>query len=165
VSGLGGNAAMVGIITAVASVTTMLGQLAFGRITDRKGDIFVQVITGLLLPLPPLAWMIIARPEQAIFINIASGALWAGYNLASFNILLKLTPDDHRPEATAIYQTLVTSSAVVGPLIGGALADSLGFKAVFAVSGIVRFLAMFLFIALVARPGPLLRLRRAGLRH
>jgi MFS family permease len=160
VSGLGGNAATVGLITAVGSVTTMLGQLVFGRMTDKKGDIFVQVLTGLLVPFLPIAWMIIVLPGQAVFINIFSGLLWAGYNLSSFNILLKLTPDDHRPEATAIYQTLVISSAVFGPLIGGALADSLGFKTVFAVSGIGRFIGTLLFIALVVRPGPLLRARR-----
>lgn len=160
VTGLGGNAAIVGLLTAVGSVSTLVGQLVFGRITDRKGDIYVQVLTGLLIPLAPLAWMIITRPEQAIFINLWSGVLWAGYNLANFNILLKITPDDHRPEATAIYQTLVTSSAIFGPLIGGALADAYGFKVVFAVSGIGRFLGTLLFVALVVRPGPLGRHKR-----
>ena len=162
VSGLGGNAATVGLITAVGSVTTMLGQLVFGRITDRKGDIYVQVLTGLLIPFLPIAWMLINRPFQAVFINIFAGILWAGFNLSSFNILLKLTPDDHRPEATAIYQTLVISSAIFGPLIGGALADVYGFKIVFAASGIGRFLATLLFIALVVRPGPLLKPRRGS---
>jgi MFS family permease len=160
VSRLGASVAMVGILTAVSSVTTMFGQLAFGRITDKKGDIFVQVLTGLLIPLLPLSWILVSSPGQVAFINIASGILWAGYNLASFNILLKLTPDDHRPEATATYQTLVMASSVIGPLAGGALADSIGYKAVFAVSGIGRFLATLVFIALVVRPGPLLGAKR-----
>ena len=34
---------MVGLLTGVSSVTTLLGQLVFGRITDKKGDVFVQV--------------------------------------------------------------------------------------------------------------------------
>jgi MFS family permease len=162
VSGLGANAAMVGLLTAVSSVMTMFGQLIFGRITDKKGDIFVQVLTGLLIPLMPLTWTIIVSPAQVIFINIASGLLWAGYNLASFNIILKFTPDDHRPEAIAIYQTLVMASSVIGPLVGGAIADSFGYKPVFATSGILRFVAMGIFIALVVRPGPLLRARRGS---
>ena len=161
VSRLGASVAMVGILTAVSSVTTMLGQLIFGRMTDRKGDIFVQILTGLLIPILPLSWILVTAPGQVVFINIASGILWAGYNLASFNILLKLTPDDHRPEATAIYQTLVMASSVIGPLVGGALADSVGYKTVFAVSGVGRFLATLLFVALVLRPGPLLRPRRS----
>jgi predicted MFS family arabinose efflux permease len=157
VSGLGASAAMVGLLTGISSVTTLLGQLAFGRITDKKGDAFVEVLTGLLIPILPISWIFVTSPRQVALINTASGILWAGYNLASFNILLKLTPDDHRPEATALYQTLVTSSAVIGPLIGGALADSIGYKAVFAVSGAGRLVGILLFIALVLRPGNLLR--------
>ncbi len=161
VSSLGASAATVGLLTAVASVSTLFGQLAFGRITDKRGDIFVQVLTGLLVPLLPLSWLFVASAGQVVFINIASGLLWAGYNLSSFNILLKLTPNDHRPEATAIYQTLVTSSAILGPLIGGAMADTLGYKAVFAASGIGRFAGILLFIVLVARTGPMLRPKRS----
>jgi MFS family permease len=162
VSGLGASAATVGLLTAVASFMTLFGQMAFGRITDRRGDVFVLALTGIIIPFLPLAWVIVTKIEQVVLINIASGLFWAGYNLANFNILLKITPDDHRPEATAIYQTLVTASAVVGPLIGGAIADAVGYKAVFAVSGALRFVGILLFIALVVRPGPLLRARRTG---
>jgi MFS family permease len=154
VSALGASAAMVGILTGVSSVSTLVGQLAFGRITDRRGDVFVQVLTGLLVPFLPISWILVSSPGQVVFINMASGLLWAGYNLATFNILLKITPDDRRPEATALYQTLVTASAVLGPLIGGALADTIGYKAVFVASGAGRFLGTLLFIALVVRPGP-----------
>jgi MFS family permease len=155
VSRLGASAAMVGFLTAVSSVTTLLGQLALGRATDKKGDAFVLVLTGLLIPFLPLSWILVTRPQQVAYINTASGILWAGYNLACFNILLKLTPDDRRAEATAVYQTLVTASAVIGPVIGGALADSVGYTAVFALSGAGRFVGILLFIALVLRPGPL----------
>ena len=162
VSRLGASAAMVGLLTCISSVTTLFGQLAFGRITDRKGDVFVEVLTGLLIPFLPIAWIFVTAPEQVALINVVSGILWAGFNLANFNILLKLTPDDRRPEATALYQTLVIASAVVGPLIGGALADTIGYEAVFAVSGVGRFIGILLFIVLVVRSGHLLgRERRA----
>ena len=155
VSRLGASAAMVGLLTAVSSVFTLVGQLTLGPVTDRKGDIFVFVLTGLLIPLLPASWILVNDPRQVILINTASGILWAGYNLACFNILLKLTPDDHRAEATAIYQTLVTASAVLGPLVGGALADSVGYQAVFALSGIGRLAGTLLFIAVMLRSGPL----------
>jgi MFS family permease len=155
VSGLGASAATVGMLTGVSSVSTLAGQILFGRVTDRKGDVFAQVFTGLLVPLLPIAWIFVTAPEQVVLINIASGILWAGYNLATFNILLKLTPDDHRPEAAALYQTLVIASSVFGPLLGGALADAVGFKTVFAVSGAGRLAGTLVFIALVVRPGHL----------
>jgi MFS family permease len=153
VSGLGGNAETVGVVTAVSSVTTLFGQLAFTRITDRKGDTFALVLTGMLIPLLPFSWMLVTAPGQVAIINSASGFLWAGYNLANFNILLKITPDNHRPEATAIYQTFVIASAAIGPVIGGAIADAYGYKAVFAVSGVGRYVGMILFVAFVLGPG------------
>jgi MFS family permease len=162
VSALGASAAMVGLLAALSSASTLAGQLAFGRLTDRKGDIPVMVATGLAIPIMPLTWLLVTSPGQVGFINIASGILWAGYNLSSFNILLKLTPDDHRAEATAIYQTLVAASSIFGPLIGGALADAVGYRSVFIVSGAGRFAGTLLFIALVVRAGPLLRARRGG---
>jgi MFS family permease len=153
VSGLGSNAATVGVLTAVSSVFTLFGQLAFSPVTDKKGDTFVLVLTGMLIPLLPFSWMIVTAPEQVALINAASGLLWAGYNLANFNILLKITPDAHRPEATAIYQTIVIASAAIGPIIGGAIADARGYKAVFAVSGVGRYVGMILFVILVLGPG------------
>jgi MFS family permease len=156
-SRLGASAWTIGALTAVSSVFTLLGQLVFGRVTDRRGDVFVLVLAGLAIPILPLAWMIVSSPFHVVFINIASGLLWAGYNLANFNILLKITPDERRPEATAVYQTLVTGSAVLGPLAGGAIADAFGFLPIFAISGAGRFAGILIFIALVVRPGPLRR--------
>jgi MFS family permease len=154
---LGASPAAVGGLAAVSSLSLLAGQLLLGRITDKRGDIAMQIWTGLLIPLLPAAWILVTRPFHAALINAAGGVLWAGFNLATFNILLKLTPDGHRPEAVALYQTLVMVGSVIGPLIGGALADAFGYKAVFAASAIVRYLAMLLFIVLVVRPGPLLR--------
>ncbi len=162
VSALGASAATVGVLAAVSSISLLAGQLLLGRITDRRGDIFMQIVTGLLIPLLPIAWIFVTHPFHAALLNAAGGVIWAGYNLTSFNILLKLTPDEHRPQAVALYQTLVMAGSVIGPLVGGALADSYGYKAVFVASGIGRYLAMLLFIALVVRPGPLLRPRRGA---
>ena len=38
----------------------------------------------------------------------------------------------HRPQAVALYQTVVFASAVAGPLLGGWLADTFGFHVIFA---------------------------------
>jgi MFS family permease len=52
----------------------------------------------------------------------------------------------------ALYQTVVFTSAVLGPLLGGWLADTVGFKPVFALSGAGRLLAMGLFVWLAVWP-------------
>jgi MFS family permease len=85
-------------------------------------------------------------------INTFSGFLWAGYNLANFNLLLQLTPDEQRPRAVALFQTAVFGSAVIGPILGGFLTDAVGFKFVFGLSSAGRFVGIALFILFTVRP-------------
>jgi MFS family permease len=85
-------------------------------------------------------------------INTFSGFLWAGYNLASFNLLLELTPDEQRPQAVALFQTAVFGSAVVGPILGGFLADAIGFRYIFGISSAGRLVGTTLFILFALRP-------------
>ena len=100
-------------------------------------------------------YSVVSDPEEAQvgIINTFSGFLWAGYNLSNFNLLLELTPDEGRPRAVALFQTAVFGSAVIGPLLGGFLADAIGFKFVFGLSSAGRYLGIALFILLTIRPG------------
>jgi len=88
---------------------------------------------------------------QVSFINTFGGFLWAGYNLANFNLLLTLTPDEQRPRAVALYQTAVFSSAVIGPILGGTLADSVSYQFIFGLSAAGRLLGMVLFTLFTVR--------------
>jgi MFS family permease len=81
-----------------------------------------------------------------------AGLVWAGYNLANFALLLELTPASHRPQAVALYQTVVFASAVAGPLLGGWLADTFGFRVVFGTSGAGRLIGIALYVWLAVWP-------------
>ena len=145
------TATTIGLLASVSSLTALLGQRVFGRLLDVRGAIWVQLVTGFLIPGLPFAWMYITADWQVGIINTFGGFLWAGYNLASFSLLLTLTPDVQRPRAVALYQTAVFSSAVVGPLLGGYLADSVSYQLVFGMSAAGRFLGMIFFALFTVR--------------
>ncbi|MCS7220455.1 MAG: MFS transporter [Anaerolineae bacterium] len=151
VNQLHGTTSIVGLLAGVSSFFSLVGQRVFGRLLDIKGALWVQLITGLLIPGLPLAWLFVTNPWQPLLINAFGGLLWAGYNLSNFNLLLELTPDDQRPVAVALYQTVVFVSAVIGPLLGGYLADTVSYKLIFGLSGIGRVLGMAAFLGLTAR--------------
>ncbi len=151
VNQLHGTASIVGLLAGVSSLFSLAGQRVFGRLLDAKGALWVQRITGLLIPGLPLAWLFVTNPWQPLVINVFGGLLWAGYNLSNFNLLLELTPDDQRPAAVALYQTVVFTSAVIGPLLGGYLADAVSYKLIFGLSGIGRVLGILAFLWLTAR--------------
>jgi MFS family permease len=142
----------IGLLAGIATFSALIGQRVFGRLMDRRGAIWVQAVTGLAIPLAPLAWALITAPWQVGIINTFSGFLWAGYNLSNFSLLLELTPDEVRPRAVALFQTAVFGSAVIGPLLGGFLADAVGFRFIFGLSSAGRFLGTALFILLTIRP-------------
>lgn len=146
------TAATIGVLAGIASLFALFGQRAFGNLIDRKGAYWVQAATGLLIPLAPLAWASITAPWQVGIINAFSGFLWAGYSLANFNLLLELTPDTQRARAVALFQLAVFGSAVAGPLLGGWLADTAGFRVVFVLSSVGRYVGTALFIWLTIRP-------------
>ncbi|MBP7962063.1 MAG: MFS transporter [Caldilineaceae bacterium] len=142
----------IGLVSSVSSLTALFGQRYFGPIMDRKGAVWVALVSGLVIPVLPLAWMFITAPWQVGAINVLGGFVWAGYNLAGFALLLDLTPETERPRAVALYQTAVFASAVLGPILGGYVADTVSYQAIFGISAGGRLLGMLIFIFMVARP-------------
>lgn len=152
VTHLGANASTVGLFASISSLSAMVGQLFFGRVLDRRGAVFLQVVTGFPIVLLPVMWVFYTEAWQAGVNNLFGGFLWAGFNLANFNLLLQVTPNVGRARAVALYQTGVFASAFVGPLVGGYLADQVSFEAIFLLSGAGRLTAMFIFLALTFIP-------------
>ena len=152
VEAFGASTATIGVLIGVSSLTALFGQRVFGRLLDTRGSIWVQMVCGFIIPVLPFAWIFITAPYQVGFINALGGFVWAGYNLATFNLLLILTPDEQRPRAVALYQTAVFVSAVVGPLLGGYLADAVSFQLLFGLSALGRFAGMVIFYFFTMRP-------------
>jgi MFS family permease len=151
VQNMNATAVMVGIVTMVSSLTSLPGMRLFGQLSDRIGPRRVQLMTGLLIPLLPVAWIFITAPWQAMVVNVFGGFLWAGYNLASFNNLLLLIPADQRERYTALYQIVVMAASAAGAALGGVIATQWGFSANFALSSAGRGLAILIFVLFVRR--------------
>ena len=136
---------VVGILSTVSTLTALPGQRLFGTMSDRWGARRVLIATGFIIPLLPLAWALTRSVWHTVPIHIVGGFLWAGYNLASFNLLLTMTPEDLRPRYTALYQLVVMVSLAIGPVLGGVIIERWGYYAVFILSGIGRFASVLVF--------------------
>jgi len=162
VEDLGGSELWVGVLATVTGALGLAGLSYFGPIVDRRGAKWVMVIGGLTIPFLPWAWVLVQAPWQVIFINVAGGFLWAGYNLGSLNLLLAISPDQKRPTYAAAYQSAVYLSAFLGPLMGGFLAQVYGYRLLFGLSGAGRLLSTLLFIRFVQEIRPRPSLQPAG---
>ena len=149
ITGLGASATWVGIAAGMSSLSTLIGQPLFGRLIDTKGNLWVQRVSGILIPVLPLLWIFVRAPWEVLLINLLGGFAWAGYNMSNFNLLLELTPKTQRARAVALYQTVVFAGAVIAPALGGYLADLVGFLPVFAISTAGRLVGIVLFFGWV----------------
>lgn len=157
------SATAVGLVGAAASLAALPGQRIFGLWSDRKGAPWVQRLTGFIIPLVPLVWSLMTHPWHAYLVNAVSGFVWAGYNLAAFNLLLDMTPAEQRPTFVAVYQTVVGLGMSGGALLGGQVAQTQGYRAVFMLSAGLRLLGAALFALVVARTRPLPQLPKPRL--
>lgn len=149
---LGATAGIVGTLAAVQNLTALPGQMLYGRWLDRRGIKWTYRLSGLLIPLLPWMWLLATGPWGILPVRIGTGFLYAGYNLANFNMLLLATPHVHRTRYIALYRTIVQSAAAMAPLLGGLVVDRFGFAPVFVISGVGRLISVLLLLRFVREP-------------
>jgi MFS family permease len=148
------TASMVGITTITTTISSLLFQRRFGRLSDRLGPGRLQLICMFLIPVLPFAWVFVDRLWQVIMLNAFGGVIWGAFNLVSFNFLLSMMPDALRARYSAIYQILITLALAAGAALGSWLVTEWSYRAVFLGSGIGRVVAAMLFARLMpSQPG------------
>lgn len=142
---------IIGLLSTASALVRVVGQPFWGRVIDRHGSRWTRAICTLIIPILPFFWIPMTKPWHALFVTVPSGFMWAGYELANFNLLLELPDERHQTQAIASYTTLIGLANIAGPLVGGQVVETLGFHWTFALSGIGRMVGALLFI-LAIRP-------------
>lgn len=127
----------------------------WGKLSDRIGHRRVLLITGLMISIVPVGFLLSENPLFIIAYNCYAGICWSGYNLSNFNFLLALS-GPYKPERQiSLAVALSGISVFVFGLAGGILAPLLPvifhwqLQSLFLVSGLMRltiFLVFFLNI-------------------
>mgnify|MGYP001489419705 CR=1 FL=1 len=130
VEDLGGSEGMWGVVNAASLLMTVVGQRYWGPLADRYGNRNLMIASGVFAAFASAVWLLAARPWHAILVNVYGGFVWAGYNLAAFNLVLEMTPDARRATYVAAYNALIGLAQFAGPIAGGIMADAVGIEAV-----------------------------------
>jgi MFS family permease len=163
---LGAPDALVGVYVGVRVGASLASNLLWGRLSDVRGNRLVMRLAsvarglGALLAIGMVALVSIAGlqgawlPYLALPIFFLEGATTPAAMLVGSNFLIEFVPADERPMYLGLSSTLV-GIAMLLTLVGGLLADLLGFAGLFGVSLGLYALAYGLATALPEpRDGP-----------
>jgi MFS family permease len=140
---------IVGFISMASAFSRMIGQQVWGRVIDRHGSRWALTLCLLIIPVLPFIWFPMTNAWHVLFVAIPSGFLWAGRELANFNLQLELSAPERRTQAIASYSTLLGLANILGPLVGGQIVEALGYKWDFGLSGVGRLVGALLILSLL----------------
>ncbi len=126
--------AVTGLMTGVFLMTSILSGLVMGRLADRWSPRLVMIIGGLAASLS--ATLALLAPSANWF--YASFILTSMAIVAIWTIPLPLTvqfgAEEERPYYIGLSSTVTAPATLLAPVLGGWLADTVGFQATFFVS-------------------------------
>jgi MFS family permease len=120
----------------LVSIPLAVGMLSYpfwGRIVDRFGSKVALITAGSLVINGATVWIFVTRDSwiPAYLFALVATAAWAGMDIAGFNLLLRMTQDGDRRNASntaviAINSLVVAIAGTLSGIFGGSIAEWLG---------------------------------------
>lgn len=147
--------AQVGIYSGVLVATATLGSVGWGWLGDHAGYRLV-LLAGTLAGLLSLSLAVVAlgASSAGLFFGVfaALGAYSSAIQLASFTVVTEFGTEGERPTYIALSSLALAPVALIAPILGGALADRLGYAAIFLGTCVALLCACALFAFAVRDP-------------
>ncbi|MCM8814108.1 MAG: MFS transporter [Candidatus Omnitrophica bacterium] len=107
------------MITLTATLTMLVTIARWGRHADIVGNLRVIRFTALLIGVVPLLWLVSRHPGYLFFAQVASGFLWAGFNLCTSNFIYDAVMPEKRTRCIAYFNLFNGVALCSGALVGG----------------------------------------------
>jgi MFS family permease len=121
---------LVSIYTVTSAIADLLGMWAWGHFSDQLGNRAVIIINSIVATVLPFLWIFTNTSPFAIFLfipllHLVGGFSWAGYNLCSVNLVLRIAPKEGNSVYFATWNTVNGISAGLGAVCGGIVSSLL----------------------------------------
>jgi MFS family permease len=147
------------LITISTTLFTLISIEVWGRFADKYGNKTLLKISGFLLPLVPILWVVSPNPIYLIFVPQAvAGIAWAAFNLGSADFFFDAVPSEKRPSLIAYYNLLIGAGILIGSLLGSTLIKFIPITFmnkilfIFLISGVLRAVVAAIFIPIIKEP-------------
>lgn len=125
-----------GLVFAATFVTAFFISPIWGRFGDRNGYKKILIITGIGIAVSIFLMGYVNSVKQLFFLRLFMGAV-TGFIPTSLALISAQTPKEIAGKTLGTLQMGNVSGALFGPLLGGLLADAVGFQYTFVLTAVV----------------------------
>jgi MFS family permease len=134
------NNVWVSLLALTNTGGALVGYGFWTRMMKRWGNLRALFVSTLPIFLPSLIYAYSRELYTVAISNLLVGAIFAGVNITLFNSLLDVVPERHKTSYIAYFNTAVTVSSIIAPLLGVGLLSFMGFHEAFLVTAAIRLI-------------------------
>ena len=132
-----------GLATGVTYLVVCLSAPFWGRMADKHGRKITLIRSSFGMAICNFIIAFQHTPEGVVFMRLIQG-LVSGFYTACITLIAAETPLDHTGWALGLLASAQLSGSLVGPLIGGYIADEIGIRNDFILVGCLMLIAFIL---------------------
>ncbi|MCF0156752.1 MAG: MFS transporter, partial [Veillonella sp.] len=149
----GTAATWAGIVSGVTPLMVAISAPFWSRKANQHGPKYMLAAILFTLGLANLAAFFVQSPWQLLACRIVQG-LVGGFVPIGLLTVTWVSPEEKLPWGMGFYQAAMVMGLVIGPLLGGLVADSFGYRAPFLFFALVAFLCLLALLAIMPKiPG------------
>ncbi|MFC5652735.1 MFS transporter [Paenibacillus solisilvae] len=141
-------ATWAGIIFAGNFVTAFLFQPLWGKLSDQYGRKMMLLRSGFGMAIVMILMGFATSPWHLLLLRMVNGTI-SGFNPAAVSLISASTPKERMGFAMGTLQSGGIAGTILGPFIGGLLADAIGYRPIFYLTGALLFAASLLAFFIV----------------
>ena len=137
-----------GLATGITFLIVCLAAPFWGRLADRKGRKITLIRSSFGMALCNVLIAFQTTPEGVVLIRLIQG-LVSGFYSASITLIASESPIERTGWALGLLASANLAGSLIGPLLGGYIADTVGIRNDFIIVGILMGLAGVLATAFI----------------
>ena len=141
-------ATWAGVIFAGNFVTAFLFQPLWGKLSDQYGRKMMLLRSGFGMAIVMILMGFATSPWHLLLLRMVNGTI-SGFNPAAVSLISASTPKERMGFAMGTLQSGGIAGTILGPFIGGLLADAIGYRPIFYFTGALLFAASMLAFFIV----------------
>ncbi len=151
IEGLGASRSQIGMIYTVGAASGAIAAPFLGRLSDRLGRKTVLIGSMCLFSLVFLGYALCNHYHQLFIVQMGEGMAWAAMGASATAFIADLVPEKRRGWALGMYNTAWNLGWIIGPTLGGFLAEIIGFKITFIICVFIMAVGVGLGILLLPK--------------